>query len=240
MSFTSQPHAAKEWGPGPMDDPAIPLPPPLGLMRLLYFLLVVRPLALIVLGMNVRHRQRLPVEGPALVVANHNSHLDALILMTLWPMSKLGRVRPVAAADYFFRFRVLKWFALRVIGIVPVNRNVRAMRVDPLARIGQALERGDIVILFPEGRRGEPEKLEEFKTGVAHLAKRFPQVPVTPIYMHGLGKALPHGEALLVPFFCDVFVGGAMHWCGDRDTFMTRLNSCMKELAAEGNFASWD
>ena len=228
------------WGPGPKDDPATPLPSPLGLLRSLFFLLVVHPLALIVLGMNVRHGERLPKDGPALVVANHNSHLDALVLMILWPLSKLRKVRPVAAADYFFRFPALKWFALRIIGIVPVNRDVKAMRVDPLARISQALERGDIVVLFPEGRRGEPEKLEEFKTGVAHLARRHPAVPIYPIFMHGLGKALPRDEALLVPFFCDVFIGESMVWTGHKESFMTDLNGRMKALADEGHFAPWE
>jgi 1-acyl-sn-glycerol-3-phosphate acyltransferase len=228
------------WGPGPRDDPSAPLPPPARLLRWLFFLLVMRPLALIVLGMNVRHRHRLPMQGPALVVANHNSHLDALVMMILWPLSKLHRIRPVAAADYFFRFRALKWFALRIIGIVPINRQLKGMRMDPLARVTQAVERGEIVILFPEGQRGEPEKLEEFKTCIAHLARRHPQVPVYPVYMHGLGKALPRGEALLVPFFCDVFIGEPMTWSGDKELYMTELNARMKNLADEGHFPAWE
>ena len=89
------------WGPGPVDDPSTPLPPPAGMLRWLFFALVVRPIALIVLGMNVRYRERLPERGPALIVANHNSHLDAVVLMTLWSQSRLRFVRPVAAADYF-------------------------------------------------------------------------------------------------------------------------------------------
>jgi 1-acyl-sn-glycerol-3-phosphate acyltransferase len=178
--------------------------------------------------------------GPALIVANHNSHLDALILMILWGPWKLHKIRPVAAADYFYRFRILKWFALRIIGIVPINRQLKGMRIDPLARISQAIERGEIVILFPEGQRGEPEKLEDFKTGIAHLARRHPDVPVYPVYMHGLGKALPRGEALLVPFFCDIFVGQPMRWTGEKDSYMAELNAQMKALADEGHFPPWE
>ena len=61
-----------------------------------------------------------------------------------------------------------------------------------------------------------------------------------PVYLHGLGKALPKGEALLVPFFCDVFVGEPLAWTGDRRSYMRQLDEHMKALAAEGNFPSWE
>jgi 1-acyl-sn-glycerol-3-phosphate acyltransferase len=205
----------------------------------LFFLVVARPLALIVLGLNVRYRERLPQTGPAILVANHNSHLDTLILMTLFPLRLVDRVRPVAAADYFLRNRALAWFATRVIGILPLDRRPQPGE-DPLAGPEAALDRNDILILFPEGTRGEPERLQSFKTGVAHLARRRPQVPVVPVFLHGLGKALPKGRILLVPFFVDVFVGEPVAWTGDRATFMAALDRAMQALAVEGQFPPWE
>ena len=75
---------------------------------------------------------------------------------------------------------------------------------------------------------------------MAHLAERFPDVPVVPVYMHGLGKALPRGEAILVPFFCDVFVGEAVHWSGERKGFMARLEAEMTQLAGEKPHQPWE
>lgn len=210
------------------------------LLQYLFFLLLVRPLVLLVLGLNVRSRELLPAQGPAIIVANHNSHLDTLALMSLYPLSMQRHLRPVAAMDYFMRNPLLAWFATRIIGIIPLQRSVKAGQGDPLAGSVEALARGEILILFPEGSRGEPERLGRFKSGIAHLAKRAPEAPVVPVYLHGLGMALPKGEALLVPFFCDVFIGQPLHWEGDREGFMQALNARMHELTEQSGFPLWE
>nr|ADI22061.1 1-acyl-sn-glycerol-3-phosphate acyltransferase [uncultured myxobacterium HF0200_08J13] len=153
----------------------------------MFFLLIVRP---IVLGLNVRRNQLLPTEGPAVVVANHNSHLDALTLMTLFGMRRLAIVRPVAVADYFLKNRLLAWFSTQIIGIIPLSRKMSGVHSDPLAGITAGLEAGQILILFPEGSRGEPKELNEFKTGIAHVAKRHPTVPIVPVFLELLSEVV--------------------------------------------------
>ncbi len=212
----------------------------IGILRNIFFLLIVRPLVLLGLGLCVRNRGQLPTCGPAIIVANHNSHLDTMVLLSLFPASLLTRVRPVAAIDYFMKNRLLAWFALHIIGIIPLQRQLRKSEGNPLAACHQALEQGQILILFPEGSRGTPEQLSRFKTGIAHLAEDHPQVPIVPVFMHGLGKALPKGETVLVPFFCDIAVGSACYWNHDRSQFMTSLDAQMRELAQLINIPEWD
>ncbi|HEX5758381.1 MAG TPA: lysophospholipid acyltransferase family protein [Thermoanaerobaculia bacterium] len=217
------------------------------LLRWLFFWGVVRPVILVVLGLNVRHRERLPRDGPALLVANHNSHLDTMVLMTLLPTRLLPKIRPVAAADYFLKGPLLSWFALEIVGILPVARGGAKGKPapgdpppDPLAAAAAALERGEVVILFPEGSRGEPERLADFKAGVWHLARRHPAAPVVPVFLHGLGKTLPRGSVLPVPFFCDVFVGEPVPLGDDKAAFLAELKARMQGLAAEGRFSVWE
>jgi len=201
-------------------------------LRHIWFRCIVQPIILLGLGVSIRNRAGLSGAAPAIVVANHNSHLDTMVLISLFPKVCLDRIRPVAAADYFLSNRWLAWFALRIIGIIPLQRGCGNGKDDQLEGCSAALARGDILLLFPEGSRGEPERLSAFKTGVAHLAKRHPQVPVIPVFMQGPGKALPRGECLLVPVICDVAVGDPLYWSGTRQEFMADLEGRMQALAA--------
>jgi 1-acyl-sn-glycerol-3-phosphate acyltransferase len=210
------------------------------ILRWLFFLLIVRPLVLIILGLNVRHRERLPNRGPALIVANHNSHLDTMVLMSLFPLKSLRHIRPVAAMDYFLESRMMAWFSLNIIGIIPIDREARSRGEDPLTAAHEGLDRGDILVLFPEGTRGAPEEMADFKKGVSHLVEHYDGVPTVPVFLHGLGKVMPKGSHIPVPFFVDVFIGEPIMWTDDRDLYMSTLNDSIADLASEGQFPSWD
>ncbi|EFO30744.1 phospholipid/glycerol acyltransferase [Roseibium sp. TrichSKD4] len=204
------------------------------------FYIFIKIAVLFLLGLNVRRKELLPDTGPAIIVANHNSHLDTMVLMALMPLDRLKDIKPVAAADYFFSTPKMEWISEHVLGIIPVERSGAKKSVDPLQGCYGALEQNKVLILFPEGSRGEPEKMIDLKKGVSYIAERFPDVPVVPVFTHGLGKALPRGSWLLVPFFCDIFVGDAFNWTGDRASFMITLQERFQTLSKEKNFASWE
>jgi 1-acyl-sn-glycerol-3-phosphate acyltransferase len=209
------------------------------LLRLLFFGVVVRGVILFLLGLTVRNRERLPRAGPAVLAANHNSHLDTLVLMSLFPLRMLDKLRPVAAADYFTQGG-LGWFAANILRIIPVERGSGKDGGNPLAACEEALDRGELLIIFPEGSRGEPEALARFKKGIGHLARARPKVPVVPVFMYGLGKALPRGSHMLVPFNCTVSVGAPLYGSESYDAFVAELESAMQSLAAEEKVPAWD
>ncbi|SEQ96451.1 1-acyl-sn-glycerol-3-phosphate acyltransferases [Amphritea atlantica] len=202
-------------------------------IKVLFFALLVKPIVLLLLGLNVRGRNNLPDSGPAIVIANHNSHLDTLVLLSLFPLSMIHKVRPVAAADYFLgNGGLLAWVALKCIGIIPLDRSGGADRETLFSGCTQALNTGEILVLFPEGSRGKPEQLSRLKKGVYYLIKERGDIPVVPAMLHGLGRALPKGEALLVPFNCDVVIGENLT---DRESaagFMNSATESFKQLSA--------
>lgn len=210
------------------------------ILKFIFFLVIVRLLVLMIIGLRIAHKERLPKTGPAIIVANHNSHLDTLVLMTLFPLKALNQLCPVAAEDYFFRTPFLAWFSQYIIGAIPLKRTIEHEKCHPLKRCFDALENDKILIIYPEGSRGDPELLTQFKSGVTSLVKHYPTVPVYPIFLHGLGKSLPKGEVLLVPFFCDVLIGHPLYWQGNKTEFMETLKQAMEVLASEGNFPLWE
>jgi 1-acyl-sn-glycerol-3-phosphate acyltransferase len=105
---------------------------------------------------------------------------------------------------------------------VPVLRGAHAGQ-DPLAACYAALERGDILILFPEGTRGEAEELTKLKSGIWHLVRRFPDVEVTPVFMSGLGRSMPKGALIPLPLFVDVYIGKALGYDENKNAYMQQL-----------------
>lgn len=203
-------------------------------LKLLFFALFVKPLVYVVLGLNVRNAQKLPKEGPAIIVANHSSHIDTLILMSLFPLKRILSIRPIAAKDYFLKTKLKSWFSLNIIGIIPVERNTEKFsHIHPFEAVTQSLSNNEIVIIYPEGTRGSSEEIGEFKRGVAHLAKLNPQVPIIPVYIHNPDMVLPKGDGILVPFICDVFIGDKMNFSESTEKFTLKLKEKVEELKTQ-------
>ncbi len=211
----------------------------MNIARLAFLLIIARPLARFFTGADVIGREHLPAAGPAIVAANHTSHVDTLLLLTIFPPRLMSRLRPVAAADYFLRGPVISWFSRSLIGVVPIERHAGG-REDVLAPARQALAQGDIVIIFPEGTRGEGfDRMGQLRAGVARLAADFPAAPVIPVWLEGAGRVLPKGAIVPVPMNCTVMIGHSMRWSGDRLAFMDALRASLLDLKSRAPPQRW-
>ena len=209
-------------------------------LRLALIVAVARPVAQFFAGTDVIGRERLPVTGPAIIAANHNSHVDTLLMLTIFKARAVHLVRPAAASDYFLKDPVIGWFSRNLIGIVPVARRKAGSGEDVLAPARQALAEGAIVVVFPEGTRGDAsDTMAQLKNGVARLAEAFPEAPVIPVWIQGAGRVLPKGTLIPVPMTCCVLVGEAIHWEGRRAAFMEGLRDALLALKAEAPPLRW-
>ena len=155
--------------------------------------------------------------GPCIVVANHNSHLDAPLLMTMFPISRIGRVHPVAAADYFGKTawrRTIVMVGMNAIGF----ERTAAPGKDVLQPTIEALEAGETLIFFPEGSRGTPGVIGPFKPGIGKIVKSVPGVLVLPAYITGAERSLPRGQSVPLPLGMDVIIGKPRTYSHHLDT----------------------
>lgn len=195
-----------------------------------WFLLIVRPITRLLIGVAVLGREHFRHQPPAIILANHNSHLDAAILMDLLPLRLLPCVRPVAAADYFEKGRLRRFIWRCCMNVLPIRRDVVSKTHNPLTAMIEAVDAGTTLLLFPEGTRGRPEVLSEFQAGVAHLLRRRPDLAVIPVYMRNLGFSLPKGDFILVPMFCDVYIGPPRTIAGTKDEIMAEIAAAFDHL----------
>ncbi len=112
-----------------------------------------------------RGSARVP-SGPVVFAANHASHADTLALLAALPRHARARTRPAAAQDYFFSTSRRGAAVSIALGAFPFPRRGPV----GLARAAKVLERGDNIVLFPEGTRSAAGQMGAFKPGVGILA----------------------------------------------------------------------
>lgn len=205
----------------------------MSLLRRLFFLLLVRPFVRFVVGLEVEGSENLPAEDPFLLVANHNSHLDTPLLLSLFPLARLAKIRPVAAADYWQSTGLKRFVGEQLFNTLPIERGAQGARGDPLAPLHDALRRGESLLVFPEGTRGEPEVMGKFRSGAARLAAAHPEIPVVPVHLKNAGRTLPRGDALFVPFVCRVAIGKPLAPSADHHELLRALEEAVRSLSGE-------
>lgn len=148
----------------------------------------------IVNRLEVRGRENLPRSGPFVLVANHASHFDALVLGAALPLSLRDQMHPLAAGDVFFETPARAAFAAHFLNALPVwRRNVGRHGLDDLRK--RLIEEDAIYILFPEGARSRDGKMLPFKPGVGMMVAETPAL-VVPCHLEGTFEAYPAGSTL--------------------------------------------
>jgi 1-acyl-sn-glycerol-3-phosphate acyltransferase len=143
--------------------------------------------------LEVHGREHVPQRTPFVMVANHASHLDALVLAAPLPLGIRSSVFPLAAGDVFFESAVLTLFAAGFINAIPLWRKKSTPKALQELRQRLLQDPPCAFILFPEGARSRDGNYLRFKPGVGMLIAAT-DVPVIPCHLRGCLEAAPPGK----------------------------------------------
>jgi 1-acyl-sn-glycerol-3-phosphate acyltransferase len=160
--------------------------------------------------LQVEGLEQLPRDESFVFVSNHCSHLDALCLMGALPWSLVHRAFPAAASDYWFKSWAGTFVAGGLLNALAIEREGNPRR--SLIACRHVLEQpGNVLILFPEGRRSPDGRMQPFRPGIGFLLAGTNH-PVVPAYVSGTEKALPRGRAMPRPYPIRVRVGAPLRF----------------------------
>jgi 1-acyl-sn-glycerol-3-phosphate acyltransferase len=164
--------------------------------------------------------------------ANHQSHIDLVLMWAAMPTELRHNTRAIAAKDYWTKSKFKQWITTAVFNVVYVERARTAGDEDPLAPLIDALESGDSVIIFPEGTRGFEPEPAAFKAGLYNLAVKFPSVRLIPAWINNVQRVMPKGEVIPVPILCSVTFGApiSLGEGEDRKEFLVRARESVIAL----------
>ncbi|NVL43514.1 1-acyl-sn-glycerol-3-phosphate acyltransferase [Pseudomonas syringae pv. actinidiae] len=180
------------------------------------------------LGCTPEQRQRI-------YFANHSSHGDFVLLWASLPPALRKTARPVAGADYWQTSPLRRYIINRVFNGVLVDRKRITPESNPLQPMLEALEKGDSLILFPEGTRNRKTACCPSKRGLYHLAKSYPQVDLVPVWIANLNRVMPKGRMLPLPLLCTTSFGAPLRLDSEesKEQFLTRSRDALLALAPE-------
>jgi 1-acyl-sn-glycerol-3-phosphate acyltransferase len=194
-------------------------------------LILLRPFVKLFCGVNVAGRENLDDLGQAIIIANHNSHLDILLLYYLLPMRMICRTHPVADQPHFARSRVLYALVNFLLRPIWITRGQPDLDDGPFGGIKSAIDDGRSVIIFPEGTRGRPGELEHFRSGIGRLMAEYPHLPIVPVFLTGPDRALPKASALLLPVWNNIIVGPPQKCLGGHREITRQLEKVLVDLS---------
>ena len=151
---------------------------------------VLRVLCTFWLGYRARGVNKIPATGGGLLLINHQSFLDPILVGL-----PLSRSVSFLARDSLFRVPLLRWFFIRMFGI-PISREAASSAA--MRETIRRMQHGFLIAIFPEGTRSNDGTVGEFRSGFVAIVRRC-TLPVYPVGIAGANEALPRGSWFVKP-----------------------------------------
>lgn len=170
--------------------------------------------------------------------ANHNSHIDFILLWSSLPIHIRRQTRPIAASDYWLKDGFRRFLIQDTFSGVTIQRNSSDQQ-DPLQPVKDVLTEGYSIIFFPEGTRNLNDDIEllEFKSGLYHLSQQFPDVEVVPVWISNLKRVMPKGAFIPLPLLSTVIFGKplVLNQFSDKQQFLKHAQQQLLKLKEAEN-----
>ncbi|OGA84990.1 MAG: hypothetical protein A3G27_12080 [Betaproteobacteria bacterium RIFCSPLOWO2_12_FULL_66_14] len=202
------------------------------------------PLARVFAWIRVEGREHLnALEGPVIFAANHQSHMDGPVILAALPARLRYRVAPAMAKEFFKahfypeQYGRMAWFTNSLnyylsalfFNAFPLPQREAGAR-QTLHYIGDVLEDGHSVLIFPEGKRTDRGEIDRFRPGIGMIASRL-GVPVVPVRLDGLDKVLHHTWRMARPGRVRVAFGPPMRLTGeDYEALAGQVEDAVRDL----------
>jgi 1-acyl-sn-glycerol-3-phosphate acyltransferase len=210
---------------------------PVRLARVVWTELVTRPLLTAVAQPTVAGLDRFEgVESPVIFAANHSSHLDAPLVLTVLPEPWRHKLVTLAAADTFFDSRLKGAYFSFSLNAVPIER-ARVNRKSP-DQAEALIAAGWNLLIFPEGGRSQDGWGQPHRGGAAWLAARSGR-PLVPVYIKGTSRLLPRGSRRIYVGQTKVTFGAPIAPDLPPRQLVGRLEAAIAALADEATTDWW-
>ena len=174
------------------------------------------------------------IRGPAAFASNHQSYLDTPVILASLPLHWRRRIAPVMWKEYFeahfhpekhsLRERwangMLYFLVTLLFNAFPIPQTETGAR-ESIRYMGELIEEGWSILIFPEGGRTPTGEIERFFPGIGMIAARL-HLPVVPIKLHGVDRVLPRHTMRPRPAAVEVTIGPPIHLEGDSYPVLAR------------------
>ena len=167
--------------------------------------------------------------------ANPTSHLDALVLWASLPKRIRTLTRPVAAADYWIKGPVRRYMA-SVFNALLIDRKQIKVHNSPIDMMIREIGNQYSLIVFPEGGRNLSGEMQDFKSGLYHLARKRPDLELVPVHIDNLNRVMPKGEFLPVPLLSCISIGAPIFLESheNKNEFLSRAREAVLKMRPPG------
>jgi len=141
---------------------------------------------------SVGYERIASLEEPVILVANHASHMDTPVILSALPRRLREHTAVAAAADYFYKNKLIASIVSLIFNTVPVDRKGGGLSRNA-SHLDKLLNDGWNLLLYPEGTRSRGDGLGRMRRGAAVLASEH-NLPIVPIRVSGTAEAMPPGQ----------------------------------------------